>query len=237
MNTARSLVLWALGLLWLIPMMCVMLGLGLVLHPRRFDALSRLYCRGQVCATGSRWTAVVHPDVDRNRSYLFAQNHVNLLDHVTMYSATPHFKQGIELREHFRIPVYGWFMAARGTIAVERSASGARALIEAVRIEVAKGHSLLGFPEGTRTLDGRVGRFRKGLFRVARDAGLPVVPVAVVGMYEVNRKGSWVLTPGKVTVYVEAPIETAGVTDANLDALAARVRDVIAARVDAERAS
>lgn len=232
MNVVRSAVLWLLGLLWLVPMMTLMMLLGLFLHPRRTDAVSRLYCRGQVCATGSRWRAVVHPDVNPATPYFFAQNHVNLLDHVTMYPATPHFKQGIELREHFRIPVYGWFMRARGTIAVDRGASGARALTEAVAAEVAKGHSLLGFPEGTRTLDGRVGRFRKGLFRVARDAGLPVVPVAVVGMFDVLRKGSLHLRPGDVTVHVLAPIPTAGLADAELDVLAERVRAQIAALVE-----
>jgi 1-acyl-sn-glycerol-3-phosphate acyltransferase len=233
MSAVRSAFLWVLGVAWLVPMMSLMMLVGLLVHPRRTDRLSRLYCRGQVCATGSRWRAVVDPGVDPAGTYFFAQNHVNLLDHVTMYPATPHFKQGIELAEHFRIPFYGWFMRARGTVPVQRGAAGARALAEAVRAEVALGHSLLGFPEGTRTLDGRVGRFRKGLLRVARDAGLPVVPVSVVGMYEVLHKGSWHMRPGNVTVYVDAPIPTAGVGDDGLEALAERVRAVIAARVDA----
>ena len=59
---------------------------------------------------GTRLRHEVHPDVDPARPYMFVQNHVNLLDHCTVYNATPHFKQGVELAKHFEIPVYGWFM-------------------------------------------------------------------------------------------------------------------------------
>jgi 1-acyl-sn-glycerol-3-phosphate acyltransferase len=236
LDRAISVGLWTAGLAWLVPMMTVMTAASLVVPPDRTDGLSRLYCRGQVALTGARWRAEVDPAVDPRGVYLFAANHVNLLDHVTMYPATPHFKQGIELVSHFRIPVYGWFMRARGTIGVRGRADrdGQQALERDVRREVERGHSILGFPEGTRTRTGRVGPFRKGLFRVARNVGVPVVPVAVTGMYEVLRAGSALFRPaGEVVVWCGAPIETAGIPDAELPALAARVRAPIAARVDA----
>ena len=228
--------LWGAGLTWLTPMMLSMMASGGLLGHQRIEWLNRLYCRGQVAATGARWRAVVHPEVDPTTPYMFAQNHVNLLDHVSMYPATPHFKQGMELEEHFKIPVYGWFMKARGTIGVRRGRGEAERdfLREGMRRTVARGHSILAFPEGTRTRDGRVGRFRKGLFYLARDLELPIVPTAVTGMYEILRKGSWVMRPGRqVTVYCEAPIPTKGLADADIEALAVRVRSVVAARVDA----
>jgi 1-acyl-sn-glycerol-3-phosphate acyltransferase len=217
-------------------MMGTMTALSLVLPPDRIEGLSRLYCRGQVALTGATWRAEVDPAIDPATPYLFASNHVNLLDHATMYPATPHFKQGLELESHFRIPVYGWFMRTRGTIPVRRVADrlAQEELRQHVAAEVARGHSILAFPEGTRTRDGRVGRFRKGIFRVARDLSLPVVPVAVTGMFEILRAGSALFRPGReVVVWCGAPIPTAGVTDAELAALAERVREPIAARVDA----
>lgn len=228
--------MWAAGLGWLVPMMGTMMVVGSFLPADRTEWLSRLYCRGQVAATGARWKAVVDPLVDPRRPYLFAANHVNLLDHVTMYNATPHFKQGLELAEHFRIPVYGWFMRQRGTIPVERGAGPAQVerLRAQVAAEVARGHSILAFPEGTRTRDGRVRRFRKGVFVIARDLQLPIVPVAVTGMYEILRAESSLMRPGKeVTVYCDAPVDPTGVPDAEIPQLAQRVRDVVAARVDA----
>jgi 1-acyl-sn-glycerol-3-phosphate acyltransferase len=236
---AISAALWTAGLCWLVPVMSTMMVTAMFVHPSRTEALSRLYCRGQVAATGARWRAVVDERVDPGKPYLFASNHVNLLDHVTMYCATPHFKQGLELESHFRIPVYGWFMRQRGTIPVRRGAYGQLDELRAhFAREVAQGHSILAFPEGTRTRDGRVGPFKRGVFQIVRDLGLPIVPVSVTGMYEILRAGSPQMRLGRtVTVYCDAPIDPSGVPDEGLGELAERVRQAIAARVDAHRLS
>ncbi|MEQ1572146.1 MAG: lysophospholipid acyltransferase family protein, partial [Myxococcota bacterium] len=237
-DRAISVGLWGAGLCWLVPMMTTMMAVGAVVPADRTEWLSRLYCRGQVALTGARWRPVVDPAVDPARPYLFASNHVNLLDHVTMYNATPHFKQGLELETHFDIPVYGWFMRQRGTIPVRKGANGQPdELREHFRREVALGHSILAFPEGTRTRDGTVGRFRKGVFLIARDLGLPIVPVSVTGMYESLRAGSALFRrAGDVTVYCDAPIDPTGVPDDGIGELAERVRAVVAGRVSAHRA-
>ena len=230
-----SLGLWAAGLSWLVSLVSVQMLLMRFLHPRRIDPLARLYTRGQVALTGAGWRAVVHPDVDPGRAYMFFQNHTNHLDHCTAYAATPHFKQGIELEEHFRFPVYGRFMKQRGTIPVRRGSLGdLRELCERARAELDRGNSLLVFPEGTRTLDGRLGELQPGMFRVARMLGAAIVPVTVTGMYRVMRKGSLLIRPGhRVTVYCDQPIETAGLSVRQVPELMERVRAVISARLDA----
>jgi 1-acyl-sn-glycerol-3-phosphate acyltransferase len=156
-----------------------------------------------------------------------------------MYTATPHFKQGIELETHFEYPFYGWFMKARGTIPVPKDRQGAlEALRHAVRSEIDSGHSILGFPEGHRTLTGHVGRFHDGVFRIAIELGVPIVPVAVTGLYDVLHKGSLIIRPGnEIIVYVEEPIATDGMTTEDVPALRDRVRDPISARVDARLSS
>lgn len=229
-----STLLWAAGLTWLVPVMGSMTVLQTVVPADRLDWLGRLYARGQIALTGSRWRAEVHPDVDPDRPYMFCQNHVNHFDHCTMYRATPHFKQGLELDEHFRYPVYGWFMRQRGTIPVRRGAGGQTPEIMArMRREIDSGHSILAFPEGTRTRDGRVGPFHKGVFYIARDLGIPIVPVAVTGMQEVMRADSWIIRPGRtVTVTCDRPVETAGITDEEIPDLVERVREPIRRRVD-----
>jgi 1-acyl-sn-glycerol-3-phosphate acyltransferase len=231
-----SAALWGAGVSWIVPMLGTMTALNATVLPsHRTEFLNRLYCRGQVALTGSRWRAVVDPAVDAATPYMFCQNHTNHFDHVSLYPATPHFKQGLELEKHFKIPVYGWFMKARGTIGVRSGKEGQTPEIMAnMRNEIARGHSILAFPEGHRTTDGRVGPFRKGVFYLARDLGIPIVPVAVTGMYRVMRKGSWLIRPGHdVTVYVDAPIPTQGIPDSGIPELAEHVRSVISARVDA----
>jgi 1-acyl-sn-glycerol-3-phosphate acyltransferase len=229
-----SLGLWAAGVSWIVPMM----GLQMLAHrtvgPEQVQWLERLYTRGQVSLTGSRWRAVVDPRVDPQRPYLFFQNHVNHLDHCVMYRATPHFKQGVELAEHFRYPIYGAFMRSRGTLPVRRG--GPRDFLrlrEDMREELGRGHSLLVFPEGTRTLDGRLGELQPGVFRIAQALGAPIVPVTVTGMYRVMRKGSLLIRPGyDVTVYCDAPIETAGTGRRELPKLMEAVRAVLSRRLD-----
>jgi 1-acyl-sn-glycerol-3-phosphate acyltransferase len=239
LDYAISAGLWAAGVAWLVPMM----GLQMVGHrlvgPDNIQWLERLYTRGQVFLTGSRWRAVVDPAIDPKRAYLFFQNHVNHLDHCTMYASTRHFKQGVELEDHFRYPVYGAFMRSRGTLAVKPgSPRHLLQLREQMKVELARGHSLLVFPEGTRTLTGQLGEFQTGVFRIAQETQGAIVPVTVTGMYRVMRKGSLLIRPGyDVTVYCDAPIETKGTKKADVPRLMAAVRATMERRLTSYWAS
>ena len=229
--------MWAPGIAWLSSMMGVMMAAQRFFPADRLEWLNRLYTRGQIAAAGASIRYEVHPEVDPQAVYMFAQNHVNLLDHCTLYNATPHFKQGIELASHFDLPVYGWFMKQRGTIAVDRGGSPRdtlRSLKRQIEREVRLGHSILVFPEGTRTLTGQVGPFHSGVLKVGHSLGLPIVPVAVTGMFDVLRKKEPFIVPGgRVTVFVEKPVVTKGVSPRAFPALVEQVRSTIIARVDA----
>lgn len=235
LDKAISAGLWAAGLGFLVPTLGTMTAVYQAVPSHKVNFLGRFYCWGQIKLTGNRWRAVVHPDVDPNRAYIFAQNHTNHLDHVVLYNATPHFKQGLELESHFDIPVYGWFMRSRGTVPVKKGRDGQTPEVLArIGREIDEGRSILAFPEGTRTRDGRVAPFRKGIFFIARDLGVPIVPVAVTGSFDVLRPGSWILRPGnEITVFCEKPVETAGLNDDEVLELASDVQRTVAARVDA----
>jgi 1-acyl-sn-glycerol-3-phosphate acyltransferase len=232
-----SAIIWVLAGGFLVIALSFLTILYQFVRPDRVQFLERSYCRLQLALTFNRQSHHVHPGVDPHTQYLFIQNHTSHLDHVAMYTATPHFKQGIELETHFDYPFYGWFMKARGTIPVPKDRQGAlEALRTAVRSEVDAGHSILAFPEGHRTLTGQVGPFHDGSFRIAIELGVPVVPVAVTGLYDVLRKGSLIIRPGnEIIVYVEEPILTEGMTAEDVPALRDRVRDVISARVETRR--
>jgi 1-acyl-sn-glycerol-3-phosphate acyltransferase len=233
-----SAALWGVGLGWLALCLPPLTVLQRRVPADRLEALTRVYTRGQVALTLCRFRAEVDAAVRPDRAYLFVQNHVNVLDHATVYAATPHFKQGLELAVHFDLPLYGPFMRTRGTLPVDRDDPRALlALRRRMREELDHGHSLLAFPEGTRTRDGRVGPFHDGLFHLARQLGVEVVPVALCGMSRVLRTGSRRFRPFQhVTVHVLAPEPTAGLTRADVPAFTARVRHRIATLVDADLA-
>ncbi|MDH5490999.1 MAG: 1-acyl-sn-glycerol-3-phosphate acyltransferase [Myxococcales bacterium] len=235
LDRLESVALWGAGVSWLVPSLGTMTLLQHLLSADRIERLNRLYCSVQIALTGSRWEAVVHPKVDPERPYLFMQNHTNHFDHVAMYNASPHFKQGIELEAHFKYPFYGWFMRSRGTIGVPTARKGRTARIrEQMQAEVERNHSILGFPEGTRTTTGRLGKLRTGLFFIARDIGLPIVPTTVTGMYDLMRKGSALIRPGhRLTVYMDEPIEMAGRNELEVLEAVEQTRAAMSGRIEA----
>jgi 1-acyl-sn-glycerol-3-phosphate acyltransferase len=230
----RTAGVYALGLPFLastvvpISVACAAVGVDRTLPAQRW------FAEWQLKLTGAKWRAVVSPKVDPKRAYMFAHNHTNAYDFILMHNATPHYKQGLELESHFKIPVYGWFMKARGGIPVKPGKDGQTpAVLAHMRREIDQGHCILVFPEGHRTLDGRVAPFRKGTFFIARDLGLPICPVAVTGAFDLMRKGSLVIRPGtELTCYVDEPIETKGLPDSAIPDLAEHVRSIVAGRVD-----
>lgn len=238
-DEAASAALWGLGLGWMAAVLPPLTLLQRRVPSHAIDGLTRIYTKGQIAMTLCRWRAEVDPAVDPDRPYLFVQNHVNVLDHCTAYHATPHIKTGIELAGHFRIPVYGPFMRSRGTIGLERDdPAHLLTLRRRMRDELAAGRSLIAFPEGTRTRDGRVGPFHTGLFHVARALRAEVVPVALTGMQDVLRTGRHRMRPlQEVTVHVLSPMPTAELSRDEVPAFTASVRARIADVVDAWRAT
>ncbi len=172
-------------------------------------------------------TITYDPSYDRKRCVVFCQNHVNLMD---AHAACAAIKQpfcGLMNAWQFKIPIYGWIMWLAEGIPVRSGANRYREVADAARERASRGISILTYPEAHRTRDGKVQPFKRGVFLMAREAGLPVVPLATRGMYELNRKGSWLLKPSKIDIYVGAPIETAGLDDDQLRAVIERTEQIV----------
>lgn len=170
---------------------------------------------------------IYDPDFDPERRSMFCQNHVNLMDAHAACASIPHPFCGLMNAWQFKIPAYGWIMKLADGIPVGKGANRFREVAAHARDRAEKGLSILVFPEAHRTHDGKVQEFKKGVFLMARDAGMPVVPLATRGMFELNRKGTWLFTPGKITIYVGAQIETAGLSTDELRKVIARTEKII----------
>lgn len=183
--------------------------------------------------SGNKLTVRYADAFDDQRSSVFCFNHVNLLDAHTACCTIPQPFVGLMLAWHFKIPGYGWMMKATHGIPVHpRSAGRTDELTAEAKDRVAKGLSILVFPEGHRTPDGKVGTYKRGMFFMARSAEIPIVPVAVRGMYQVNRKGSKLFNPGDVSVYVGPQIETTNLDDEGITQLAVATQAAVADYVE-----
>ena len=177
--------------------------------------------------TGVRVTVRGLERVPRGQSYVFASNHQSIYD-IPVLFWTLDFELRILAKASLgAFPFLGWHLARTGHVLVDRRNPGAD-LFRQVRKLMQSGYSLFVFPEGTRSLDGSLERFRAGTFMMAIEAGLPVVPVAVDGTRLVMRKGRLMTCPGHVTVTVLDPIPTAGWTPEQARQFARQVQDAVA---------
>ncbi len=177
-------------------------------------------------------TVEVHGDLPPDgRSYVFASNHQSIYDIPVLFWTIAMQLRIIAKASLGSFPFLGWHLQRAGHLLVDRENPGAGVLKKMQRM-IAQQASLIIFPEGTRSRDGVVGRFKGGVFLLAIDSSLPVVPVSVSGSRHVMLKGRLMTCPGHVRVTLHAPIETAGMTRADARALGVRVHDVVAAAVD-----
>lgn len=167
------------------------------------------------------------PAYDRSRVSLFAMNHVSMLDANIACGSIPVPMCGLENASHLKVPGYGWLLKMSNAIPVRKGEGRLPGIVEAFRERASRGISVLAFPEAHRTLDGKLRPFKSGVFRAARDAGLPIVPVATRGAFRMLPKGAVTMRPSRIEVYVAPQIDTEELSDEQLPALMEHVREVM----------
>lgn len=184
---------------------------------------------GPGCAAIARANLVCHPGFEPTPGspYIFMMNHQSMFDIVAAFVLIKINLRFIAKRILKSIPFLGWYMSVTGMVFIDRRNRHAavQSLDEACRKIREHGISILVYPEGTRSATGQILPFKKGPFVMAIQAGVPIVPVAVEGSGYVLGRDSGRLRPGTVNLKVGEPIETAGLTMADRDALMRRVRD------------
>jgi 1-acyl-sn-glycerol-3-phosphate acyltransferase len=230
----RSLLLWTVSGIHFGVVCTFLVFLGIFVNPRKNDWPQRAFFRNILRLAGVGLEVKRAPGFDANRTYVFVCNHVNIFDPFVIYSAIPQFVRGFELESHFRIPIYGWMMGRFGNIPVPDNPSreSLEAMTKRAKLALGSGVSLIAFAEGSRTRDGHVHEFRKGIFRLAQQFGTPIVPMSIVGSFQFFQTGNWMLYPGKITVYLHDAIDTSSLDRATLDELRERVRQIIARPVE-----
>jgi 1-acyl-sn-glycerol-3-phosphate acyltransferase len=185
--------------------------------------------------TGVRVNVVGLERVTPGTTYIFVSNHASHYDTPIIFSSLPFQLRIIAKESLAKFPVLGWHLRRGGHLFVDRQHPDRAGILRRWRALVAEGLSLIIYAEGTRSLDGRVGRFKAGSFLLAIQAGLPVVPVAVIGTRAVMPKNRLRTEPADVTLIVHDPIQPPAIeqpTVRDAKALADRVHAIVADAVE-----
>lgn len=128
------------------------------------------------------WKLNVEGSVDRNGTYVVVANHRSMVDIILMYALPLRNFKWVSKKEVYRWPLFGWVLWMHDDVAIERgSAAGVRKMMREGGEWLRRGVSMVIFPEGTRSKGEGLGRFRDGAFRLAREAGVEVLPVVMSG--------------------------------------------------------
>jgi 1-acyl-sn-glycerol-3-phosphate acyltransferase len=165
--------------------------------------------------------------LEPGKTYIFVSNHQSIYDIPVVFSSLPYQLRIIAKESLGNFPFLGWHLRRTGHLLVDRRNPDRSGILKRWRALVEQGLSLIIFPEGTRSPDGKVGIFKAGSFLLAIEAKLPIVPLSVDGTRYVMRKGRLMTCPGHATLVVHEPIDTAGLEVSDARELAGRVRGIV----------
>lgn len=166
--------------------------------------------------------------IDTSRTYVYAVNHASALDIPVLYASLPFQFRIVHKKELLSYPVIGWHLKRSGQVCVDQQnpAHSVGQIKSAVRT-LKKGMPLVIFPEGGRTGDGHIQPFLAGAFFMAIKANVDIVPVALIGTYELLPMDTFHIKSRPLEMRVGEPIPTAGLSLRNLESLSARVQQEV----------
>ena len=188
---------------------------------------ARTWSRWILATTGVTVDVVGLERLTPGATYVFVSNHQSIYDIPILFWSLPFQLRIIAKASLGQFPFLGWHLRRTGHMLVNRARPDRKAIFGWGERLIAQGLSLIVFPEGTRSRDGRVARFKGGSFSLALEAGLPVVPISVVGSRHVMLKGRLATYPGHVRLVVHDPIETRGMAGRDPREFGARVREIL----------
>jgi 1-acyl-sn-glycerol-3-phosphate acyltransferase len=212
----------------------VVIGLPLLLLAWLTDRIGPFYpatvlgLRMALAIAGVRIVMVDEKNVPAG-ACLFMANHTSAVDPVTVFVAIPRRIAFLAKQEIFRMPLIGWAMKKAGFIPVERSSREAAAASADVATEQLRGGaSMVIYPEGTRSPNGKLLPFKRGGFLMAIRGGRPVVPMTITGAERVLPKGEMWIRPGEIRLQFHPAIDVSAYREDDREKLLVRVREVIA---------
>lgn len=197
------------------------------------NSIVRFWARSLLYIAGIKINVIGLDKIDPKQPYVFMSNHQSTFDIMTCLAVLPGAARFLAKKELFRIPIFAQGMKAVGMIPIDRSNSKkARASLEKAVEEIKDGVSVIIFPEGTRTRDGKIQPFKKGGFILAIQGGIPIAPMVLTGAMQVMQKKDLHLQKGAITIEFLDPIDTSNYSYDQRNQLIDSIRDKIVARYE-----
>jgi len=183
-------------------------------YGRYATAVFRGWARSLLLTAGIKLEISGLENIEPEKSYILIANHQSQMDIPVLTCVLPVPLRIIAKKELFKIPFLGWGMKGVGMLSIDRS--NRKKSIDTLKEaeEIIKTHvlSILAFPEGTRSDDGKIHPFKKGPFILAINTGLPLLPVSVSGTRKITPKGKISIHSGRVKVIIHPPVSTDNLT-------------------------
>lgn len=193
-----------------------------------------LWARLNACLTPIRAKISGKENIAANTSYIVIPNHQSYFDIFLIYGWLGIDLRWIMKKELARIPGLGFGSKKVGHIFLDRSNNRAarKSLVEA-KNKLVNGTSVIIFPEGTRSQDGKLGRFKRGAFKLAKDLDLPLLPITINGTRNILPAGTADLFPGKASMIIHPPINISSLGEEDLNSLMDHVAKQISSKLEA----
>lgn len=186
---------------------------------------SKIICRLALC----RVNVIRKGELDPKQSYVFVPNHQSAFDIFLIYGYLGQNIKWVQKQELRKIPFVGKASEMAGHVFVDQSSlKSMKETIRKAESQILNDHtSMTIFPEGARTYDGKMGRFKRGAFLIAKELGLPIVPLTINGAFDVMKIHTYLVNPGKLELVIHEPIPTQGLSDEDIPALMNKSKEII----------
>ena len=165
---------------------------------------------------------------------IFMANHQSDFDILIVLAHLQGQFRWIVKKELFQIPLFGRAMQSAGYIEIDREDREKAIMgIDKAAMKIREGKSVMSFPEGSRSNDGKIKPFKHGMFYLAIKSGVPIVPISIIGAGEIMPKRSLRIRPGKITMVIDRPIDVTGYSIENRQELIDRVQNIITRNYEA----
>ena len=228
MSSIIAIVIWPLALITFIISAGIYLFAALFISPKKLYRLARflsrliLLCGGQIIILEGEM-----PDpIDGPYLYLF--NHQSLIDQFLVAGTVKEYITAVGADHQFSWPIWGRVIKRLGAIPIIRTElTKAIHSLSLAEDEIKKGTSFLMSPEGTRTVTGKMGEFKKGPFHLSLNTGITIIPIGLIGAYKAKNHSDWRLYPGKIKVKIGDPVKSEYYHKMSVEELRDDIRDKI----------